>query len=250
MADYTSTPQPMDQTQYQQPYIDATSTVEYERAERSSIARIYGEMTLGLLVTAVAAYGSFASGLYYSFLAATGRFGLIALVVGQIAVVIALSARALKMNPTTARLCFYLYAALMGFTLSNIFAVYSFGNIVTALVFTALFFLALTMFALTTKMNLLKMGPILTVALIVLIVAEVIMLFMGMSTSTMLLSAITLIIFAGFTAYDAQVARALFSQYAQDTVMMKRVSILCALSLYLDFINFFLSLLNIMSSRD
>ncbi|WP_205668800.1 Bax inhibitor-1/YccA family protein [Alloscardovia theropitheci] len=254
MTDYnfnsSSDTQPTGQMPYQQPYVDVASTVEQERAQQISVARTYGEMTIGLLVTAAVAYLSYATGLFYNFIVATGRIGFIGLIIVQLGVVFFLSARALKMNPATARVAFYAYAALMGFTLSTIFAVYSLGNIILALAFTAGFFFALTMFALTTKMDLLKLGPILTVALIVLIVAEVIMMFMNVGTSTMVLSAISLIIFAGFTAYDAQVARALFAQYGNDTVMIKRISIICALNLYLDFINFFLSLLQILGNRD
>ena len=223
MTDYMGTPRSADQNAYEQPYVDVQSVVTDERAQRVSVARTYAEMALGLAVTAVVAFASAASGMYVNFIQATGRFGLIA---------------------------FYAYAALMGFTLSYIFFVYNIGNIVFALGLTAAFFFTLTMFALTTKMNLLKLGPILMVALIVLIVAEIIMMFMDVGVNTMFLSAITLLIFAGFTAYDAQVARALFAQYAGDEVMIKRVSILCALNLYLDFINFFISMLNLLTSRD
>lgn len=219
MTDYMGTPRSADQNAYEQPYVDVQSVVTDERAQRVSVARTYAEMALGLAVV-------------------------------QIGVVIFLSARALRMNPAIARIAFYAYAALMGFTLSYIFFVYNIGNIVFALGLTAAFFFTLTMFALTTKMNLLKLGPILMVALIVLIVAEIIMMFMDVGVNTMFLSAITLLIFAGFTAYDAQVARALFAQYAGDEVMIKRVSILCALNLYLDFINFFISMLNLLTSRD
>ena len=250
MTDYMGTPRSADQNAYEQPYVDVQSVVTDERAQRVSVARTYAEMALGLAVTAVVAFASADGGMYVNFIQATGRFGLIALAVVQIGVVIFLSARALRMNPAIARIAFYAYAALMGFTLSYIFFVYNIGNIVFALGLTAAFFFTLTMFALTTKMNLLKLGPILMVALIVLIVAEIIMMFMDVGVNTMFLSAITLLIFAGFTAYDAQVARALFAQYAGDEVMIKRVSILCALNLYLDFINFFISMLNLLTSRD
>lgn len=234
------------QVPFQQPYVDATFTVEHERAQRVTVARTYGEMAIGIFITAAVAFFSYASDLWYNFLVATGNFGFIGLMIVQLIVVFVLSARALTMNPATARLMFYAYAVLTGFTLSTIFAVYSFGDIVLALGFTAGFFFALTMFALTTKMDLLKLGPILTIALGVLIVAEIIMLFMGVSTNTMILSAISLLIFAGFTAYDAQKTRYLLNQYSNDLTMMKRISIVCALSLYLDFINFFLSILQLL----
>ncbi|WP_018143595.1 Bax inhibitor-1/YccA family protein [Alloscardovia criceti] len=236
------------QTPYQQAYTQ-TSMAQNAQAERISVARTYGEMTIGLVVTAVVAYFSYATGLFSAFFQSTGTFGLIILSILQIGIVIFLSARVMSMKPSTARLAFYAYAALMGFTLSTIFAAFNINTIFLAFAFSAAFFFALTMCALTTKVNLLKLGPILQVALIVLIISQIVMMFMGVGTQTMLLSAITMIIFAGFTAYDAQVARALFQQFAGNTEMIKRVSIICALNLYLDFINFFISLLNIFADR-
>ncbi|RSX50708.1 Bax inhibitor-1/YccA family protein [Bifidobacterium callimiconis] len=239
---------------YGQPVMDAQATYtqeNYLKATRVSTAKAYGEMTAGLLVTAVVALLTQATGLLYTFLMAFGSVGLIGLAIVQVGLAVVLGWKVMSMNPTTARVMFYVYAALMGFTLSSIFAVYSLGSIVLVLAMTAGFFLCLTMVALTTKADLLKAGPILMVALIVLIVAELIMMFvMPGQTATMVISAIALVIFAGLTAYDAQFTRALFQQYAGDATMIKRVSILCALNLYLDFINFFLNLLQLLGSRE
>lgn len=238
----------------QPPTMDARmaySSETYEKATRTSVARAYGEMTIGILVTAVVAILTQGTGLLYSYLAATGTLGWILLVVVQVGVAVTLGARVMRMKPSTARLMFYIYAALMGFTLSSIFATYNLGSIGLALLMTAGFFLCLTMVALTTKLNMLKAGPILMVALIVLIVAELIMMFIvPTSTTTMIFSAIALVIFAGLTMYDAQATRTLFRQYANDETMIRRVSILCALNLYLDFINFFMQLLTIFGSSD
>jgi FtsH-binding integral membrane protein len=164
---------------------------------------------------------------------------------------VALGARIMKMKTGTAYVMFYLYAALMGFTLSSIFMVYDLGSIGIALVISAGFFVALTMLALTTKVDMLKAGPILMVALIVLIVSQVILMFFAPSDSTiMVISAVGVLIFAGMTAYDAQRTRALFAQYATNPDMIKRLSIICALSLYLDFVNMFLYLLRLFGGRN
>ena len=239
---------------YGQPVMNtqATYTQEnYLKATRISTAKAYGEMTAGLLVTAVVALLTQATGMLYAFLMAFGSVGWIGLIIAQVALAVVLGWKVMTMNPAVARVLFYVYAAMMGFTLSSIFAVYSLGSIVLVLAMTAGFFLCLTMVALTTKADLLKAGPILMVALIVLIVAELIMMFvMPGQTTTMIISAIALVIFAGLTAYDAQATRALFQQYANDATMIKRVSILCALNLYLDFINFFLNLLQLLGSRE
>jgi FtsH-binding integral membrane protein len=163
---------------------------------------------------------------------------------------VVLGARALKMNPATARVLFYVYAATMGFSLSTIFFVFDLGSIGVALGLTAAFFLCLTMIGLTTKVNILKAGPIFMVGLIVLIIAEVVLMFLNVSGMTMIVAGISLILFAGLTMYDAQSTRAMYQQLGTSDVMVKRISILAALNLYLDFINMFMSLLQLFGSRN
>ncbi|MCI1650360.1 MAG: Bax inhibitor-1/YccA family protein [Bifidobacterium tibiigranuli] len=231
--------------------IDAQATYSYERAQRVSIANAYGQMTLALLVTAAVAVLTQMTGALNAFLVATGMFGWIGLAIVQVVLAIALGARIMKMKTSTAYAMFYIYAALMGFTLSSIFMVYDLGSIGIALVISAGFFVALTMLSLTTKVNMLKAGPILMVALLVLIVSQVILMFlMPSDTTIMVISAVGVLIFAGMTAYDAQRTRALFAQYATNPDMIKRLSIVCALSLYLDFVNMFLYLLRLFGGRN
>lgn len=225
---------------------------EYAKAYHSSVTRSYGEMTLGLLVTAVVAIVTQMTGLYIAFIAQTGIIGVFAPLVIEIVLAVALSARITKMKTSTARIMFYVYAALMGFSLSIIFTVYDLGTIGIALALCAGFFFALTMLGMTTKVDLLKAGPILTVGLIVLIIAEVLlMIFAPGQTTLMVVSAIGLVLFAGFTVYDAQQTRAIFAQYTgQDPEMIKKISILCALNLYLDFVNMFLYILQLLGLGD
>ncbi|WP_304325725.1 Bax inhibitor-1 family protein [Bifidobacterium thermacidophilum] len=222
-----------------------------EHAERTSMIRAYAEMTAGLAVTAVVAVLTQTFGLLNSFLAATGSLGWIGLMLVQIVMAIAIGNRAMNLKAGAARVLFYLYAALMGFTLSSIFMIYDLGSIGTVLALCTGFFFVLTMLSLTMRSSLLKAGPILLAALITLIVGEfVIMLVAPGSTGIMLISAIGVLIFAGLTMYDAQKTRVLFAQYAGQPEAIKSLSIVCALNLYLDFVNMFLYLLRLFGSRD
>ena len=232
--------------------VPAQATYSYEQAQHVSVTRAYGEMTIGLVVTAVVAIITQMTGLYVSFIEATGIIGVFAPAVVEIVLAVYLGARIRTIKPTTARVMFYVYAALMGFTLSVIFAVYDLGTIGIALALCAGFFFALTMLGMTTKVNMLKAGPILIVGLVVLIVAEaLLMIFAPGQTTLMLVSAIGLVLFAGMTIYDAQFTRSMFAQYAgEGEDMVKKVSIVCALNLYLDFVNIFLYVLQLLGDRD
>lgn len=231
--------------------MDTQATYSYENARRISIVRAYAEMTVGLTITAVVAVLTQMTGALESFLTATGTLGWIGLLIVQVVLAVVLGARVMSMRPATARLVFYLYAALMGFTLSSIFLVYDLGSIGLTLGLCVGFFFALTMLALTTKRDMLKAGPILMVALLVLVVGELILMVVSPSDTTlMVVSAIGLLIFAGLTAYDAQKTRALFASYAGNPEAVKSLSILCALNLYLDFVNMFLYLLRLFGGRD
>lgn len=231
--------------------INTTMTYNYEEARRVSVAKVYGEMTIGILVTAVVAVLGQITGAYYSFLMATGMVGLIGLCVVQIALAVVLGMRVTKMKSAPARVMFYVYAALMGFTLSSIFMVYDLGSIGVALGVTAAFFFALTMFGMTTKFDMLKAGPILMIGLIVLIISQIVLAFVQVDGMTKIVCAIGLILFAGMAIYDAQSTRALLTEYeAQGPEMVKKISILCALNLYLDFVNMFLYILQLLGNRD
>ncbi|RIY24943.1 hypothetical protein CJI50_00805, partial [Bifidobacteriaceae bacterium NR021] len=98
--------------------------------------------------------------------------------------------------------------------------------------------------------DLLKAGPILMVALLVFVVAQIIISFIGQDTGTMrLMAGIGIVIFAGLTAYDAQQTRALLAQYEDQPEMVKKVSIFCAFQLFLDFINMFIYLLELLGDN-
>mgnify|MGYP000411691680 CR=1 FL=1 len=202
---------------------------------RVSVTKVYGEMTIGILVTAVVAVLGQITGAYYSFLMATGMVGLIGLCVVQIALAVVLGMRVTKMKSATARVMFYVYAALMGFTLSSIFMVYDLGSIGVALGVTAAFFLCADHVRHDYQVQHAQGRPdpddrpdcahhLADRARL-----------RAVDGMTKIVCAIGLILFAGMTIYDAQSTRALLTEYeAQGPEMVKKISILCALNLYLD----------------
>ncbi|MBB2955345.1 hypothetical protein FHX77_000753 [Bifidobacterium commune] len=257
--------QPFAQPQYQQQgyayagaatptmTMNGQTVYSFERARHTSTTQAYGEMTLGLLLTALVAVITQVTGALDRFLMTTGMMGWIGLAVVQVVIAVMLGVRIQTMKVATARTMFYVYAALTGFTLASIFEAYSLPSIGIALGLCVAFFFVLTMISLTTKKDMLKAGPILMVALLVLLVGEIILMFIAPShTTLMVTAALGLIIFAGLTMYDAQQTRAMFDMAEQsgDTQMIQRISIICALNLYLDFVNMFLYLLQLFGSND
>ena len=230
--------------------IDTQATYAFEEAKRVSVGRTYGEMTLGLIVTTLVALFTQSGNFWLRFMFATRGWGWIMLAIAQVVIAVVLGTRLMKMSETTVRVLFYAYAALTGFTLSSVFQVFSLGSVALVFALTAAFFLCLTMLALTTKKDLLKAGPILMVALLVFVVAQIIISFIGQDTGTMrLMAGIGIVIFAGLTAYDAQQTRALLAQYENQPEMVKKVSIFCAFQLFLDFINMFIYLLELLGDN-
>lgn len=238
-------------TQTQEPIIiDTQATYAFEEAKRVSVGRTYGEMTLGLIVTTLVALFTQTGNFFLNFMIATRGWGWMLLAIAQVVIAIVLGARLMKMSETAVRVLFYAYAALTGFTLSSVFMVFSLGSVALVFALTAGFFLCLTMLALTTKKDLLKAGPILMVALVVFVIAQIIISFVAPGAGTMrLMAAIGIILFAGLTAYDAQRTRALLAQYADQPEMVKKVSIFCAFQLFLDFINMFVYLLELLGDN-
>ena len=212
------------------------------------VVRTFGWMFVGLLVTAATAFAvSTTSFMYYIF---SFRFAPIILLVAQSGVVVSLVGRISKISPTSAKLLFMLYSILTGVTFSVLGLAYGLGTLALAFVVTAVYFGCLVLIGVTTKMNLLRFGPILFAGLLALIISQVIMAFMGVSSDSMLFSAIGLLLFTAITAYDAQKMKALYMQHEGDEVMLKRLSIYSAFDLYLDFINIFLYILRFLGNRD
>lgn len=230
-------------------FYDGNGYIIREKAMRSLLIRSYGEMCIALLATAAMAFISAYTGLLEGFLDATGSIGWIIVCIAQIGFAVVLSARLWKLKPSTARILFYAYALLMGFTLASIFLVFNIGTIFVALLFSAGFFFCLTMLAMSTKKDLLKLGPVLWAGLVVFVIGEIILWFVHASAATMFISAVGLLLFAGLTLYDVQWIKKVLEPRCHTEVEYRQASIFAALNLYLDFINIFLSLLQLFGGR-
>jgi FtsH-binding integral membrane protein len=149
---------------------------------------------------------------------------------------------------STAQLRTFLYgfAVLMGLSFSTIFVVYTLGSIVSAFMGAAVLFGTMSFYGYFTKRNLDSLGQFLFVGLIAIIIASVINLFIGSTVGAMVISALAIIIFLGLTAYDTQRIREMVS-CGGDT---GKEEVMGALSLYLNFINIFLSLLQLFGNRN
>lgn len=169
----------------------------------------------------------------------------IILAIIELALVIILSARITKMNPTTAKILFLLYSFVTGLTFSSIFIVYEMSSIIYVFLITALVFGILSFIGYTTKIDLTKIGTYLMVGLIGIIVCSLINLFVGNGMFEIIICSISILIFLGFTAYDVQKIKQLSDYYSDEDSL----AIIGALELYLDFINIFLDLLRLFGNN-
>jgi uncharacterized protein len=155
-----------------------------------------------------------------------------------------------RMSETTLKAMFFLYAGLLGASLSTIFLAYTQASIAGVFFATAAGFAGLSLYGYTTKRDLSALGTFLIIGLVGLIVASLVNLFLQSGMMSLIISAIGVLIFAGLTAYDTQKIKSMYS-YVRGTDAMGKVAIMGALNLYLDFINMFLFLLRLFgSSRD
>ena len=210
--------------------------------------KTFGWMALCLLITALAAMGVVNSGLFYQ-IASSGAMWL--LIIAELVVVFVLSARIHKMSVTTATIMLIVYSALNGATLSVIFVVYSLGSIAKTFFITTGMFGVMALVGATTKRDLSKMGSILFMALIGLIIASLVNLFLRSSGLDWIISLIGVVLFTALTAYDVQRVKRLAAETdLYDDTQVGRLAVISALSLYLDFINLFLYLLRFFGRND
>ena len=227
--------------------VEAENEQTLQRYVAGVMRRVYGKMTLGLLLTALTAFLVVSSPAALSLLfSSTATIWILFAV--EIGLVIYLSARLDKLSTGVAAALFYLYSALNGVVLAPIFLVYTGASIAMTFAITAGTFGAMTIFGYVTHQDLSKFGSILTMALIGLIVCVVVNIFWGNSMFDLLISIAGVFIFVGLTAWDTQAIKRMCAE--SDPSMIGKVATMGALSLYLDFINLFLYLLRFFGSRD
>ena len=198
-------------------------------------------MFLGLLATAIVSAFSYITGFTINFI----EFWPILLIV-EVVVVIIFSLLLRKLPPGVVGVLFFVYAILNGITLSTIFYVFELSSIVFIFFAAAAIFGICALYGKITNKDLSKIGTILLVTLLIGVIVSIINLFIGNSMINIIIDWLILIVFFGITAWDMQKVR----QFAESGQMSDdKVTIYCAMQLYLDFINIFLRLLQIFGSR-
>ena len=230
------------------------NSIESTRYSDSVVAtlmrNVYIWMTLALVITGLTAMVTAKSEALMTFIF-TNNWALIALMILQLGLVFYFSARLNRVSFSTATAVFILYSAITGLTFSSIFVVFSMSSIATTFFITAGMFAAMALVGSFTKKDLSGMGKFALMALIGLIIAGIVNMFLRNAMMDFIVSGIGVLVFAGLTAYDSQKIRQMLQMQSEINESTQKLALLGSLSLYLDFINIFLYLLRFFgSSRD
>ncbi len=234
-----------------------TRSVEIDQGLRAHMNKVYGTMSVGMLLTGAAAWAiaglavsdgeltSLGVALYATALKWVVMFAPLVMVFAFGAVINRLSAAG-------AQLYFYVFAGLMGVSLSSIFLIYTGISIVQTFLITAIAFAGLSLWGYTTKRDISGWGSFLIMGVIGLLVAMVVNIFLQSPAIMFAVSAIGVLIFAGLTAYDTQKIKTDYIQHAHamDGEWLAKSAIMGSLNLYLDFINLFMFLLSFLGNRE
>jgi FtsH-binding integral membrane protein len=237
---------------------------EIDEGLRTHMNKVYGLMSVAMLLTGIVAYivGTdlasaragqdtmfLSTGLLQTMFTSPVRY---IIMFAPLAVVFAFGAGINRMSENTARLVFYAFAGLMGLSISWIFAVFTSMSIATTFFVTAIAFAGLSLWGYTTKKDISGWGSFLIMGVIGLIVAMLVNIWLQSAAIQFAVSGIGVLIFAGLTAYDTQKIKTTYLEMATagQTEWLGKAAIMGALSLYLDFINMFMFLLQLLGNRD
>ncbi len=242
---------------------------EIDEGLRAHMNKVYGTMSVGMLITFAAAWAiaglatttdpsaaaaQLSANKYLTAFGATLFASPLKWVImfAPLAFVFGFSAGINRLSAAGAQTVFYLFAAVMGVSISWIFLVFTGQSIIQVFLITAIAFAGLSLYGYTTKKDLSAMGTFLIMGVIGLIVASIVNIFIASSAVAFAISVIGVLIFAGLTAYDTQNIKTTYLQMAHsgDKEWLGKAAIMGALSLYLDFINMFMFLLQLFGSRE
>ncbi len=227
-----------------QAYHDPEAIAEMQR---SFITRVYGWMTAGLMVTAGAALLTVSTGLLAAMITAPWVF--LGLMLGEIVLVVALTAAIRRISPAVAGLAFFGYAALNGVTLAILVLVYTSASMFETFFIAACAFGMMTLFGFTTRRDLTTLGSLLIMGLIGILLASLVNLFLQNSAVYWIITYVGILVFVGLIAYDTQRLKNMAVELGEDGELVNKASVIGALRLYLDFVNLFLMLLRIFGRR-
>jgi FtsH-binding integral membrane protein len=209
----------------------------------SAMGRVYGHMSLAVVVSMLVSYfvGTSPELLAFFF---TGVLKWIVIFAPLVAIFGISYVLGNNPSKSTAQLCLHGFAALMGLSFATIFAVFTMGSIVSAFMGAAILFAVMSAYGYFTKQSLDSLGKFMFVGLIAIIIASIVNIFIGSTVMQMVISALAIIIFLGLTAYDTQKIREELSVEVSDVAEVRG-----ALTLYMDFINLFINLLQLFGDR-
>ncbi|MEV8466558.1 Bax inhibitor-1/YccA family protein [Fluviibacterium sp. DFM31] len=244
-------------------------TAQIDEGLRAHMNKVYGTMSIGMLITALTSWAIAGLAVTSDPTGATAQIGadtyLTSLgaaiytsplkwlvMFAPLLFVFGFSAGINRMSAATAQTVFYAFAAVMGLSLSSIFLVFTGESIVTTFLVTSIAFASLSLYGYTTKKDLSALGTFLIMGVVGLIIASIINIFVASSAMAFAISVLGVLIFAGLTAYDTQKIKTTYLQMAQagDQEWLGKAAIMGALSLYLDFINMFMFLLQFLGNRE
>ena len=222
---------------------------------RSYMLGVYNHMTIGMAIT-----GFFAYLTKIKSISSEGMLSPLGVVLytsplkwvvmlAPLGMVFWLSSKVNTMKPETARNVFYTFAAIMGISLSSLLLVFTGESVIRVFFLTAASFSALSIYGYTTKKNLTGLGSFLLMGLVGLILASIVNIFVASSAMQFIISVVGVLIFAGLTAYDTQQIKLMYMASDDRGTTLKK-SIMGALRLYLDFINMFIMLLQLLGNRN
>ncbi|ARC89690.1 Bax inhibitor-1/YccA family protein [Rhodovulum sp. MB263] len=244
-------------------------TAQIDEGLRAHMNKVYGTMSVGMLITALAAWAisglavtsdpsgavaqigadKYLTGLGQALYASPLKW---LIMFAPLLFVFGFSAGINRMSAATAQVVFYAFAAVMGLSISSIFLVFTGISIVQTFLVTAIAFAGLSLWGYTTKKDISGWGSFLIMGVIGLVVASIVNIFLASPAIMFAVSALGILIFAGLTAYDTQRIKTDYLQHAQamDSEWLGKSAIMGALSLYLDFINLFMFLLQFLGNRE
>ena len=233
---------------WQSPYGARTvDQAAYDAGLRAYMLRIFSYMAGGLGVTGLVALAVASSPALTAAIFGTPLKWVAML--APIAMVFLFAGMIHRMSAATAQLVFWAYAALMGVSMASIFLVFTGQSIAKVFFISASVFLAAALYGYTTKKDLTSMGSFLFMGVIGIMIAGLVNIFLASSMMSMIISMVAVVLFTGLTAFDAQRLKEEYAEgYGHEGVT--KMALLGALSLYLNFINIFTSLLNLMGDRE
>lgn len=229
---------------YRDPFVQSSGVV----SESNWLFRVFGWMSVALSISALTAYWVASTPIVIKMVIGNPVI-MIVLFLAQLGLVISLSGFISRINYGTALVLFGIYSVLMGLTLSTVFLIYTSSSIFTTFFVAAGMFASMAFYGYFTRADLTSIGSFGFMALIGLIIGSFVNFFFKSELFSYILSFVGVVIFTLLTAYDVQKMKHIFYSLNTDRQSINKIAITCALTLYLDFINLFLYLLNVMGRR-